>query len=310
MQASVVIPVYNAEPFLREAVESALAQPEAPEIILVEDGSTDASPQLCEDLASGHQSVRLVRHAGNAHRGVSASRNTGIRESTGDTIAFLDADDRYLPDRFKAAFDILARDSEADGVYEATAAVFEDDSMRAAWLKRNDSLLTTLTCRVGSDELFEALVSQRHGHLHLNGLTVRRSALHAAGSFDEELPLGEDTHLWTRLAAVVRLVPGRLHSPVALRRFHAGNTLNDPAYADRRPFRHDVYRRLFHWGCDRPLPVRRIRLLAGAYLGHARRGRRGGRHCICRLLWFSLAVLDIARRSPSYLPRRLGAVGR
>ena len=90
---SVVIPLYNKEPYLRRAVESVLSQGAAVhEVIVVDDGSTDNGPAqlaLLED-----RRVRLIRQP---NGGVSAARNTGIEAATGEYVAFLDADDAWMP---------------------------------------------------------------------------------------------------------------------------------------------------------------------------------------------------------------------
>jgi len=118
MQISVVIPVYNAAAFVREAVESALAQPETAEVVLVEDGSPDDSLAVCETLAAEYERVHLFRHPNGENRGAGASRNLGILNSRFEYIAFLDADDFYLPGRFSTARAVLAADPTLDGVLE------------------------------------------------------------------------------------------------------------------------------------------------------------------------------------------------
>ena len=85
---SVIIPVYNAEKFLRTAVESALREPETSEVILVEDGSSDNSLAICRQLASESSKVRLFQHVDGKNRGVSASRNLGLVKAQSEFIAF------------------------------------------------------------------------------------------------------------------------------------------------------------------------------------------------------------------------------
>ena len=87
----VIIPVFNKEKYLRRCVDSVLAQSYAPaRIILVDDGSTDGSPKLCDELAAEYDTVEVI-HQKNA--GASAARNTGIGAADGDFIGFIDADD-------------------------------------------------------------------------------------------------------------------------------------------------------------------------------------------------------------------------
>lgn len=99
----VVIPVYNAKKYLKEAVDSVLNQPyQAIDIVLVDDGSTDGSTELCDEIARGCDRIHVIHQA---NGGVSRARNTGIeyilRASNGtDYIAFLDADDMWAKNFF------------------------------------------------------------------------------------------------------------------------------------------------------------------------------------------------------------------
>lgn len=91
---SVVIPVYNAEKYLEEAIRSVWSQHTAAavEIILVNDGSTDQSAQLCDRLAREHASIKVIHQV---NQGVSAARNAGIGVATGQYVLFLDGDDYW-----------------------------------------------------------------------------------------------------------------------------------------------------------------------------------------------------------------------
>ena len=92
---SVIVPVYNAEKYLTRCVNSILAQePCNLEIILVDDGSRDGSPALCDDFAARDPRVRVIHKA---NGGVSAARNDGIESARGEYIAFCDNDDHYAP---------------------------------------------------------------------------------------------------------------------------------------------------------------------------------------------------------------------
>ena len=100
MKVSVIIPVFNAEKFIRKAVESVLDQSETGEILLIEDTSPDNSLKICQELEEKHDRVRLLRHDDLLNHGAGATRNLGIRNAKFDYVAFLDADDFYLKGRF------------------------------------------------------------------------------------------------------------------------------------------------------------------------------------------------------------------
>jgi len=95
---SVVIPFLNGEQFLREAIESVFAQTYSHwELLLVDDGSSDASTQIAMRYAQQNgEKVRYLDHDGHLNRGVCASRNLGIRQARGELIALLDVDDVWL----------------------------------------------------------------------------------------------------------------------------------------------------------------------------------------------------------------------
>jgi len=119
MIVSVVIIFLNAERFLQEAIESVFAQTySAWELLLVDDGSTDGGTAIAQQYARYHPNqVRYLEHSGHANRGMSASRNLGIRNARGSYVAFLDADDVWLPNILEEQVAILETYPEAAMVY-------------------------------------------------------------------------------------------------------------------------------------------------------------------------------------------------
>ncbi|MDQ1301794.1 MAG: hypothetical protein QG637_1716 [Chloroflexota bacterium] len=108
---SAIIPVYNGERYLAEAIQSVLTQTyTASEIIVVDDGSTDYSVQVAATFAQ----VRLVRKT---HSGLAPTLNTGVRTVRGDLLAFLDADDRWRPEKLRLQVSALAEDPSAAIVF-------------------------------------------------------------------------------------------------------------------------------------------------------------------------------------------------
>lgn len=108
---SVVIPCYNGAIYLDEAIESVLAQEYDPlELIVVDDGSTDESGAV----ASQYREVRLISMP---HSGVGATLNVGVRHALGELLAFLDADDRWLPDKLALQVPVLEGDPDVDMVF-------------------------------------------------------------------------------------------------------------------------------------------------------------------------------------------------
>lgn len=119
---SVVIPAHNAARYLGDALDSVLSiAPEGTEVIVVDDASMDATPALLERYA--HR-VRVVRRA--ARSGPGVARNSGAAVATGDVLAFHDADDLALPDRFAALLAELERDPSLDLVFGNGVKLYQD----------------------------------------------------------------------------------------------------------------------------------------------------------------------------------------
>jgi len=250
MCVSVIIPVYNAERYVREAVESALAQPETGEVILIEDASTDNSLQVCEELAQEFKKVSLLRHRNGKNQGAGASRNLGIKNAKFDCIAFLDADDFFLSDRFSVAKQLFQTYPDIEGVYEALGVHFENEAAERRWRESGRAMMTTMKKRVPSDLLFEEQSPVgNQGYCPTGGWVVKRSVFDKTGLFDESLRLHQDTAIFVKLAVVGKMVAGRLEEPVAMRRVHDNNRITAPRrFYERYQSRVLMWITLWKWG--------------------------------------------------------------
>lgn len=111
---SVVMPIYNVEPFLEDAIASVLHQTyQNFEIILVDDASPDGCPAICDVYAEKYENIRVVHHPEN--KGLSGARNTGLNYVQGDYVTFMDSDDFIEPDLFQSVYDSLT-ENDADVV--------------------------------------------------------------------------------------------------------------------------------------------------------------------------------------------------
>ena len=119
---SAIIIFLNGEEFLAEAIDSVLAQDYRPiELLLVDDGSNAAATRLAQDFAHRHpEVVRYLDHPGHGNRGMSASRNLGVQHARGEFVAFLDADDVWLPEKIGEQVAILAEHPQVAMVYGKT----------------------------------------------------------------------------------------------------------------------------------------------------------------------------------------------
>ena len=108
IKLSFIVPIYNVEPYLRKCVDSLLAQDYSDyEIILVDDGSPDGCPKICDEYAAAHKNVRVV-HRPNG--GLSAARNSGIEVAKGEYICFVDSDDYWEPNVIGRLMEQIERD--------------------------------------------------------------------------------------------------------------------------------------------------------------------------------------------------------
>lgn len=249
-QVSVIIPVYNAAVFVTQAVESALAQPETAEVLVIEDGSPDNGLEICQALANKYDKVRLLQHPNGENRGAGASRNLGMKSAICDYIAFLDADDYYLPGRFTKAKDVITADPTCEGVYDAIGMHIEDKLSWDRWLTSGKSPdhIKTIREPVEPDRLGIELISGKVGYFHLNGFVFKKSLLQKTGMMDEKLLIHQDTNFIIKAALTSKLLPGSMNQPVALWRVHQANRVSAPRTKnDRKQDRMNFLQNTYSW---------------------------------------------------------------
>jgi len=211
--ASVVVPAFNAAATIVATVQSALNQSlTSLEVIVVNDGSTDSTAQIVDEIADPR--VRLVNQA---NRGLPAARNAGIRASHGTYVAFLDSDDLLLPDFLSLGVEALQR-MPKPGLAYTDAYVLDDASGRF----RETSAMAQFDPPVPPPEESTAflLALMRINFVYVSTI-VPRDVLQATGGFNEGLTSCEDYDLWLRILVhgyQAAWVPGR-H---AVYRLHAG----------------------------------------------------------------------------------------
>ena len=165
---SVVIPVFNGERFLRNAVESVLAQKYSPlEIIMVDDGSTDGTADVARSLPE------TVRYLHQTNQGPAAARNRGIERAQGSLIAFADADDLWPEDKLALQLPYLMRDPAAEIVMGLIQQV--------------------LLSETGAENFAEPAFS-----VNLGSAIIRKSVFERVGLFDETMRYSEDVDWFMR----------------------------------------------------------------------------------------------------------------
>src|SRR5215471_4938106 len=185
-KVSVVIPTYNRARFLPVAIRSVLRQTFKDfEILIIDDASSDDTEAVVEGI--GDSRIRYIRHEQN--RRISGARNTGVRNSTGEYIAFLDDDDEWVPDKLARQVGVL------DGAAQIVGAVY------TAFAQVD----------VATEEVLGVVTPTQRGHI-LHALCVRncvgtastvclrRQCFEDVGLFDESVAFGEEYDMWIRVA--------------------------------------------------------------------------------------------------------------
>jgi GT2 family glycosyltransferase len=201
-RVSVIVPVHNGPAYLHQALQSALSQDyQDLEVIVVDDGSTDASPRIIDGFGDR---LTVLRHARN--QGLATARNSGLAAASGELIQFLDADDLLPAHKLATQARLLRQRPElalvfCEGRYQGHAG--------------DESALEEFT---SGEDVTPSLL--RNNFIMVHAALVRRDGLDRIGGFREELPCLEDWDLWLRLALAgyrfgfdpETLVHSRLHA--------------------------------------------------------------------------------------------------
>jgi glycosyltransferase involved in cell wall biosynthesis len=221
---SIVIPAYNAEAYIEDALNSALRQTyPSIEVIVVDDGSTD---RTAERTAAYHPRVHLCRRA-NSGGYPGAARNTGIERSSGEYICFLDADDVMLPDRVAIQVEFLATHPEV-GVVFCDYRNFRGEEVLGrthfeACARVKERLGSEPSLVLSSAEATGLLARENFGS---GSMMIRREVLGLVPAFSSELQVGEDFHYYYRVARSYAV--GLVNHVGFLRRLHDRNITGDP----------------------------------------------------------------------------------
>ncbi|MBW4452188.1 MAG: glycosyltransferase [Nostoc indistinguendum CM1-VF10] len=183
---SVIMPAYNASKYLHETITSVLSQTfDNFELLIVDDGSTDNSAEIAHKYGNEDSRIKIFCQE---NKGVSVARNTGISLSSGKFIAFIDADDQWLPDKLACHINHLNMDENL-GISFGKVEFINDDSNGTG--KFSNSILNNLT---PLDFYYENPI------ITPSNAVLRRDVLEQIGGFDKNLKGTEDAELFLRAA--------------------------------------------------------------------------------------------------------------
>lgn len=210
---SVIMPVFNEEEYLNEAVESVRAQTfQDWELLLIDDGSTDNSPKLIAELCQKDSRIRALRQR---NRRTAAARNRGFAMAKATWICYLDGDDVWLPQTLESYHDYLLAHPSAMFIYGYRHRLCDGKITYAQPYQQ--------TAPTGSRELFQSTFLSTISVCH------HRELVDKVGGYDETLLLGEDYELFLRMSRIVTFEP--LGIATALRRRHSHNLSHQTGFS-------------------------------------------------------------------------------
>ncbi len=224
MVTTVIIPTYNRADVLPRAIESVLNQTVQDfELIIVDDGSTDATRSVVQRYARTDERIRYIEHETN--RGVAAAQNTGIDAATGEYVTFLGSDDELKPPFLEKSVGKLETLSSCCAGVHVTLECRNDGQFEELY-----EAMPVLPVTESID--IEIVYVARTG-----GMTLRREAIEEVGPFDVRFKNIEDTDYWTRLLQRYRLVG--IKEPLYIYHLH-DNQKNDDPVRQTRGMRHFI----------------------------------------------------------------------
>ena len=191
-EVSVIIPTYNRDKFISECVQSVLAQTlPAREIIIVDDGSTDATYNILRDLGFNSLSTKktVLRYFFQQNRGVSSARNLGIKEARSEYIALLDSDDLWLKSKLDRQVSAFQNDTQSSRLCH-TDEIWIRNGVRVNQHKKH---------KKHGGNVFQSCL--KLCCISPSSAMMHRSVFEDFGFFDEDLPACEDYDFWLRYSA-------------------------------------------------------------------------------------------------------------
>ena len=203
-KVSIVIPTYNRADFLPKAVQSVLNQTYGDwEMVIVDDGSIDKT----EEIVKGYKEARIRYILHKSNLGLSAARNTGIKNSRGEYIAFLDSDDEWFPEKISCQMNIFQKENSKCDVV-----------CTSGYMIKNDKIIGVKAIPANLGNFYEKFLFENI--TWTSNVLVKKECFKKVGLFDENLESCEDWDMWIRIAKYYKFV--FLEMPLAKYVIHPG----------------------------------------------------------------------------------------
>ncbi len=285
---SVIIPAYNAEKYVIEAIRSVLDQDYQPiEVLLIDDGSEDSTVNLVKDNTP---QVKIIQQA---NTGVAAARNTGLRYASGEFISFLDADDGWFSGKLTAQVNYLQQHPEVGLVFhkwfvwkpDGTGLYVKPQGLPVPVLGEINSLLSGW---IYPQLLLDCVI-------HTSTVMMRREVAKVTGFFETTLINGEDYNYWIRVSRNYEI--HQLTGIYSFYRMVAGSLTNDTPKSDNYGYR-VIKGAIDQWGLSSPDGVSLSKSLADKRLAQLAFSHGYGHYYYGSAEWACRAFFDTLRHDP------------
>ena len=202
-EVTVILPAYNAEKYIREAVDSIRSQTyDDYEVVAVDDGSTDSTGEILDELAADFSKMTVIHQE---NRGLAAARNAALASMKGQYVALLDSDDIWLPDKLKRCMDFLKSNPDISIVYTPMDPFDSETGERMEGHSKK--------CHSGwlTEKIFMSIF------VHDPAAVFHRRVTDTCGGFDESIPVSVGNEFWLRVST--RFEFGLIDESLALRRW-------------------------------------------------------------------------------------------
>ena len=242
MKITVSVSIYNIEDYLRQALDSILSQSYGDiEVIMVDDGSTDKSADICDEYEERYENFIAVHKKNN---GLSSARNAGLLHATGDYIVFLDGDDFFDKDYIKSFAEVIADNPACDCVFGRMSFFFEENGKTEPdeWLSETEKTVF----ETGKQAFVALIKEQKAMRMGVRGAYRRGFLLENNLLQDEELKYSEDQEWTVRILlyaqrTAVNLFPGYYY------RMNRTGSLMNTLSLKKVAYTANIYQRWYTW---------------------------------------------------------------